>query len=71
VKNNELGGLVETADQAHPNGSLITDGQNYWFVDFEKRNKFTGFEQIALLGFDTRMVVEANNQDLKLSEINN
>jgi pimeloyl-ACP methyl ester carboxylesterase len=68
VSEHELGGFVTDPNQIHPNGSLISDGQTVWFVNYEKRFGFVSMEELRLSGFDEKQIVPANKNDMSLAE---
>ncbi|MBI3952579.1 MAG: hypothetical protein HY336_01320 [Candidatus Doudnabacteria bacterium] len=64
VSNYELGGLVDTVERAHPDGSLVVDKDGVvWFINFGHRALV---DRKDFLSFNNKQLVIINNHDLKL-----
>lgn len=68
LSNFGLGGLVESANAAHPSGSLVINNGIIWYINNGLRSGFPSMEIFNSLGFDLNQVVSANDYDLKLEE---
>lgn len=64
----QLGGLVESADASHPNGSLVINNGIIWYINHGLRSAFPSLEVFNSLGFNLNQVVPTNDFDLKLEE---
>jgi len=64
----ELGGLIDSAEMAHPNGSLVINNGIIWYINSNKRTALSSMEMFNSFGFSLDQVVPANNFDLKLTE---
>ena len=59
INNYELGGIIADPSQAHPNGTLVRDGNTIWLINNELRSRISK-------GSDMRNLVKANKEDLKI-----
>lgn len=66
----ELGGLVDSVDRAHPDGSLVVDNSGtVWFINHGKRKGFVSMDELTSFGFSIKNIIKANDFDLNLPEI--
>lgn len=61
----ELGGLVDSVDRPHPDGSLvIEDAGTVWFINYKKRLGFPSLNSLIQYDVDLKNIIKANRFDL-------
>jgi pimeloyl-ACP methyl ester carboxylesterase len=59
----DFGGLVETIESHHPNGSVIYDGQTIWLINHDMIYGFTTMHEFLSKGFVIEQVINSNKYD--------
>jgi len=68
VSGYELGGLIQTAEAPHPNGSLVLNNGIIWYINNDQRVAFISMESFLSYGFKIEQIVSANEFDMALTE---
>ena len=61
-----LGPVIDSASQAHPDGSLVLDGKTIWWIKGGQRLGFASMAVFNTYGFSLSRVVKADAADLAL-----
>lgn len=65
----ELGGTIDSSDQAHPDGSLVRETNTIWFLKEGQRHGIPSMTVFRERGFDFKNVVPMNVHDRFLPEV--